>query len=170
MATIFKKNERKFKENPGRIDGFRLMSEVSISAKNAETNSLKFDLRQLNPGEYSSLYHFHRHAEELFMIVSGTATIRTPEGLQEVGSGDIVFFETGETGAHQMFNHTSESCIYLDIRTFAGCDIAEYPDSERLMIIPSAEQFRNDSRTGYFDGEAENVGRIWENLRNKKEE
>ncbi len=167
MATIFKKNERKFEENPGRIDGFRLMSEVSVSAKNAETKNLKFDLRQLNPGEYSSLYHFHRNAEELFMIVSGAATLRTPEGLLPVENGDIVFFETGETGAHQMYNHTGEPCVYLDIRTFAGCDIAEYPDSERLMIIPSAEQFRKDSRTGYFDGEAEKISGIWDELRKK---
>ncbi len=168
MATIFKKGERKFAENPGRIDRFRLMSEIAISAKNVETGNLKFDLRQLNPGEYSSLYHFHRHAEELFMIVSGAATLRTPEGLEPVGAGDIVFFETGETGAHQMYNHTAEPCIYLDIRTFTGCDVAEYPDSDRLMIIPSAEQFRKNSRTVYFDGEAEMVAGIWENLKNKR--
>ncbi len=168
MATIFKKSEREFKENPGRMDGFRLMSEIAISAKNAETRNLKFDLRQLNPGEYSSLYHFHRHAEELFMIVSGAATLRTPEGLQTVESGDIVFFETGETGAHQMYNHTGEPCVYLDIRTYIGHDECGYPDTGKTLFLPSMTIFDSNAGKPYtFEGQ-ENIGEIWDELRNKE--
>lgn len=166
MATVFKASERKFEENPGRIDGFRVMTDVSITSRELDNRNLKFELRRLNPGDYSTLYHFHRNAEELFMIVSGSATLRTPEGLETVGEGDIIFFETGETGAHQLYNHSDGPCIYLDIRTFDGCDVAEYPDSDRVMIIPSKEQFRKDSRTGYFDGE-ERPAEIWEKLKNK---
>lgn len=166
MAVIFKSEERRFEENPGRTDKFRLMSDVSITGKRLETRNLNFDMRRLNPGEYSSLYHFHRNAEELFMIVSGSAALRTPEGVETVEAGDVIFFETGETGAHQLFNHTNEPCIYLDIRTFNGCDIAEYPDSDRILIVPGMDLFERGSQSGLFEGKGDIDG-IWAKLKNK---
>jgi uncharacterized cupin superfamily protein len=90
------------------------------------------------------------------MIVSGSATLRTPKGLEIVNTGDLIFFETGETGAHQLFNHKSETCIYLDISTFIGYDVAEYPDSNTIFLAPSYEIFNKDSKTNYFEGE-ENI-------------
>jgi uncharacterized cupin superfamily protein len=41
------------------------------------------------------------------MIISGSATLRTPEGPEVVENGDLIFSETGETGAHQLHNHTA---------------------------------------------------------------
>ena len=168
MATIFKPEERDFKENPGRIDPFRLVSDYSIIDSGLNTQNLNFDLRRLDPGQYSSLYHSHRHAEELFLVLSGSATLRTPEGFQEVYTGYLVFFETGETGAHQLYNHTDEPCVYLDVRTFMGADVCDYPDSDRVLLLPSMERFRKGKPTGLFDGE-ENAGEIWERLRTEKE-
>jgi uncharacterized cupin superfamily protein len=161
MTKIFRAADRRFEERQGCVDGFRLASDAAITAGMATANgsptlgagSLNFDVRQLPPGELSSLYHFHRHAEELFMIVAGTATLRTPDGLHILQAGDIAFFETGAGGAHQLFNHSDAPCIYLDVRTFPGADIAEYPDSDRLLIVPSMECFNNSAATGYFEGE-----------------
>ncbi len=161
MATILKSNEREFKENPGKIDNFRILSDVSRIKKGIEPKNLNFDLRQLNPGQYSAPYHFHRFAEELFMIISGSATLRTPTGLEIVNVGDLMFFEMGETGAHQLYNHTTEPCVYLDIRTFLGCDVCDYPDSNKLLIAPSFEIFDKNSQLDYFNGE-ENIRDKWE--------
>ena len=129
MATILKSGKREFKEDPNKIDHFRLFSDLSRNKNGINPQNLNFDLRQLNPDQYSAPFHFHRYAEELFMIVSGSATLRTVNGLEIVNSGDIIFFEMGGTGAHQLYNHTSAPCIYLDIRTFIGFDVAEYPES-----------------------------------------
>jgi uncharacterized cupin superfamily protein len=199
MTKIFRADERRFEANPGRKDGFSLMTDATITngmtaargtetgggsagnARGAETSastagnaggatgastarnasapdvlgrgSLNFDIRQLPPGEFSSLYHFHRHAEELFMITEGTATLRTPDGLHVLKAGDIAFFGTGAEGAHQLYNHSGEPCVYLDIRTFPGADIAEYPDSGRLLVVPTMERFDKAAGTGYFEGE-----------------
>jgi uncharacterized cupin superfamily protein len=87
------------------------------------------------------------------MIISGSATLRTPNGLEIVNSGDLIFFEKGETGAHQLYNHTPVPCIYLDIRTYFGYDIAEYPDSNKILIAPTFEIFNKDSQASYFSGE-----------------
>jgi len=167
MATILKSNQREFKENADKIDNFRLYSDVSRIKKGIKPQNLNFDLRLLNPGQYSAPYHFHRFAEELFMIISGSVTLRTPNGLEVVDSGDLIFFEMGETGAHQLYNHTSETCVYLDIRTFIGYDVCEYPDSNKLLIAPAFEIFNKDSKLKYFEGE-ENIQDKWKQIGNKE--
>jgi uncharacterized cupin superfamily protein len=171
MASILKSNEREFedtfKENKNKIDPFRLFTDNSREKKGINPEHLIFDLRQLNPGQYAFAYHFHRYAEELFMIISGSATLRTPKGLETVETGDLIFFETGETGAHQLYNHTEAPCVYLDIRTFTGFDVCEYPDSGKINILPRDEIFRKDSQVNYFSGE-ENVRDKWKEIEDNK--
>ena len=168
MATILKAKQREFREDSNKIDNFRLFSDVSRVKNGINPQNLNFDLRQLNPGQYCAAYHFHRYAEELFMITSGSATLRTPKGLEVVNCGDIIFFETGETGAHQLYNHTEEPCVYLDIRTFVGYDVCEYPDSNKIFIVPTYEIFSKGATLNYFEGE-ENIRDKWEQLESKKE-
>jgi len=58
--------------------------------------------------------------------------------------------------------------VYLDIRTYIGYDVAEYPDSNKIFIAPSREIFNKDTMVNYFDGE-ENVRDKWNEIENKKE-
>ena len=166
MAKILKTENREFTEDANKIDNFRILSDISRLKNGIKPEYLNFDLRQLNPEQYSAPYHFHRYAEELFMIVSGSATLRTANGLEIVNSGDLMFFETGETGAHQLFNHTTGPCVYLDIRTSIGYDLCEYPDSNKIFLAPSYEIFKKDTQVNYFEGE-ENIKEKWEQLQNK---
>lgn len=161
--TIIRSGEREFRQDANKIDDFRVMTDISRLTKGINPQYLNFDMKLLNPEEYSAPYHFHRYAEELFMIVSGSATLRSTDGFDVVDSGDILFFEAGENGAHQLYNHTSEPCMYLDIRTFIGHDICEYPDSDKIFIVPSYEIFRKDSKVEYFEGEY-NVADKWKQV------
>lgn len=169
MATLLKAQHRVFEETPNRMEPFKILTDTSRIRKGVEPEHLNFDWRQLRPGEYSAPYHFHRFAEELFLIFTGSATLRTPDGLVIVKAGDVLFFEKGETGAHQLYNHTSKPCIYLDIRTYFGYDVAEFPDSDKVFIAPSREIYRKGDQVDYFDGEI-NIGKIWAKLRNKVNE
>jgi uncharacterized cupin superfamily protein len=166
MATVLKSEQREFQESPNKIDNYRILTDVSRIKNRINPENLNYDLRQLNPDQYSAPFHFHRYAEELFLIISGSATLRTVNGLEIVKSGDLIFFEKGETGAHQLYNHTSEPCIYLDIRTYLGFDIAEYPDSDKILIAPSYEVFYKNSQAGYFDGE-KNIKEKWNELKKR---
>lgn len=163
MATIIKQSEREFRENPGKIEKFRILTDMARSRKGVNPEYLNFDVRLLNPGQYCTAYHFHRYAEELFMILQGKAMLRTPEGIREVESGDIIFFEKGPEGAHQLYNHTAEPCTYLDIRTYIGHDVCEYPDSDKIYVVPGGEILRKSDTLPYFDGE-ENVEQKWQEL------
>jgi uncharacterized cupin superfamily protein len=164
MATIFRHDQIEYKEDPDKIDNFRLFTASPRLFSATKSKNLVFDLRLLNPGQYSFPYHFHRNAEELMMVISGSMTVRTPDKLETVTKGDIVFIEMGENGAHQFFNHTEESCTYLDIRTLLTIDIVEYPDSGKINILPQVEVFEKKSRTTYFKGE-ENISEIWDKLK-----
>jgi uncharacterized cupin superfamily protein len=72
----------------------------------------------------------------------------------------------GETGAHQFHNEGTEPCIYLDIRTFIGFDICEYPDSGKILIAPSFDIYKKEQKATYFEGE-ENISENWNKIKNK---
>jgi len=42
--------------------------------------------------------HMHYGVEEMFFVLSGTLTVRTPEGEEELSSGDVVYFPEAGTG------------------------------------------------------------------------
>lgn len=106
MATIIKQGESDYQPHPGRTDGWKLLTDMARQKKGINPQYLNFDMRELPPYQYNAAYHFHRYADELFMILSGSATLRTPDGLTEITKGDIIFFEAGEAGAHQLYNHS----------------------------------------------------------------
>ena len=160
MATVLKSEDRNFTENPNKIDGFRIFTDNLRSAKGLDPENLNFDIRLLNPGQCSAPYHFHKYAEELFLIMSGESTLRTPNGFEIVKSGDMMFFEKGESGAHQLYNHTDSPCQFLDVRAYIGFDLCEYPDSNKMFIAPSNEIFDKDSTVNYFKGE-EQIPEKW---------
>ena len=159
MPEIFHPKKLEFKKNKFRIPEFEWHTSSRLG-KLVKSQYLGFDIRLLDPGKFSFPYHFHRAAEELFVILSGEATLRSQEGFQKVVQGDVIFFEEGPTGAHQLYNHSHVPCMYVDIRTTMGIDVCEYPDSNKLSILPKLEVFENSSKTDYFTGE-ENVTAKW---------
>lgn len=164
MAYILHKSDYNFQPNTNKIEPFRLFTDVTRSKDNIKPTYLDFDVRLLNPGEFSAPYHYHRYADELFYIISGSATLRTPEGLTEVSEGDVLFFEAGEKSAHQLGNQTEAQCVYLDLRTNIGYDIVVYPDSDKLITVPEGETFSLKEQKPYFDGET-NIKEIWQKLK-----
>lgn len=153
MPTIFNPKDLSFTENPDAIDKFKIQTVIPRLSKTVDSKHLVFDLRLLNPGQHSFPYHFHRNAEELIILLSGSMTMRSPDEFKIINQGEIVFFEMGETGAHQFYNHDTIPCTYLDIKTNVGIDVCEYPDSGKINISPFNEIFTKDSQVDYFHGE-----------------
>ena len=159
MAHIFNEKNISFKLKQSPIPEFSWHTSQNLS-QIANSKHLKFDVRLLGPGKYSYPYHFHRNSEEMFVILSGKATLRTPNDFIELNKGDTVFFEIGPNGAHQLYNHTQEPCKFLDIRTDMGLDVCEYPDSGKINILPYKEVYQSDERVDYYKGE-EKVKEKW---------
>ena len=159
MPKIFKLDSLPLENNVSQISDFSWQSSPPL-AEMSKSKKLQFDVRSLFPGKFSFPYHFHRNAEELFVIFEGEATLRSPDVFQKISKGDMVFFEEGPTGAHQLYNHTDSPCVYLDIRTITGIDVCEYPDSGKINILPYMEIYNTTSRVKYYSGE-ENVRKKW---------
>jgi uncharacterized cupin superfamily protein len=162
LPKIFKLSAQTFTSRGALLPEFDMLSSERLS-QIAGSQRMVFDFRTLAPGKFSFPYHFHRNAEELFYIISGKSSLRTPEGKTEVGAGDLIHFEAGSTGSHQLHNHTSEPCVYLDIRTFDGIDVTEYPDTKKIAILPGIEVFQQERKIGYYVGE-EQIKEIWDSL------
>jgi uncharacterized cupin superfamily protein len=167
MAKIFNAKNMDFELRNSPIPEFCWHTSPNLSEL-AQSKVLNFQIRSLDPGKFSYPYHSHRNAEEMFVIFSGSATLRTPEGYTELTEGDIVFFEMGSEGAHQLYNHTDQPCCFLDIRTDLGLDVCDYPDSGKVNILPFREIYQADARVDYYQGE-DHVSEHWpESIIHKK--
>lgn len=122
-------------------------------AKLSGLSDFACNIRTLEKGKISYPYHFHHGADEMFVILSGGGQLRTPDGVQTVNQGDIVFFETGESGAHQLKNDQDEPLVYLDLRAVKDLDVCEYPDTGKVNILPQMDIFKRGEPASYFAGE-----------------
>lgn len=152
MPLIHKLSEMELRKNTSSIPDFSWKSSAPLE-KISKSKYLHFDIKSLFPGKFSYPYHFHRNAEELFVILEGEATLRSPEGYQTISKGDIIFFEEGSSGAHQLYNHSDDPLIYLDLGTKANVDVCEYPDSGKINILPAMDIFEEGSKVSYYTGE-----------------
>ena len=159
MPRIFRSGELEVIERLAPIQDF-FWKRTKHLGEIANAKYLHFDIMILPPDKFSYPYHSHRNAEELFFIIQGEVTLRSPEGYQTLIQGDIIHFEQGSEGAHQLYNHTDADCVYLDIRTKANVDVCDYPDSGKVSILPESAIFEVCTKVDYFAGE-EDVRKKW---------
>lgn len=152
MPVTFKSTNMELKKNESPIPCFSWKASLPLEEL-SHSKYLHFDIKSLFPGKFSYPYHFHRNAEELFVVLEGEATLRSPKGFQQISKGDIIFFEEGPTGTHQIYNNSDNPFVYLDIRTKANVDVCEYPDSGKINILPALDIFKKTSKVSYYAGE-----------------
>ena len=126
-----------------------------VSSPNATGGKLNIRFFMLMPGKTNYPYHYHTGAEEAFYIISGTATLKTPDGDRIVTEGDVIVFPANENGAHQLTNTSDDALVYLDISTAASPDVVFFPDKGDFRIITSAvsKSFSLDTEVNYLRNE-----------------
>ena len=122
-------------------------------------------LFELEPGEQSFPHHFHYGNEELLLVVAGRPTIRHADGERELVPGDVVVFQRGSEGAHQVANRSDQPCRFLMISTMNSPEVAIYPDSNKVGVLGEAPRpgrdgertlrtyFPLSAEVDYFEGE-----------------
>jgi len=110
---------------------------------------------ELDPGNSICPYHYENTEEEWLLVLSGTPTLRTPEGEHELAPGDAVAFVEGPDGAHKVTNDSGELVRVLMLSTIPASDISicVYPDSEKVGVHPPGKTFRFGDAVDYWDGE-----------------
>jgi uncharacterized cupin superfamily protein len=115
-------------------------------------------LYETPPGEKLWPYHWELGCEEFLVVVSGSPTLRTPEGERVLAPGDLVAFPEGEAGAHQLRNDSDELFRVLIASTKSDLYVAGYPDSGKVLIDAPRHGLRKmlhgSPELDYWDGEA----------------
>jgi uncharacterized cupin superfamily protein len=125
------------------------------------TELIGCSLWEVPAGEAAYPYHFRYADEELVIVLSGRPTLRTPDETRELEAGEVVHFPVGESGAHQIFNRTSEPATFVAISSSGRPDVVVYPDSDKVGLgerLPRGGGlrafFRRNDGVGYWEGES----------------
>jgi uncharacterized cupin superfamily protein len=112
---------------------------------------------ELPPGQAICPYHYEYGEEEWLLVLAGTPTLRTPEGEEQIGPWEMVFFPSGPDGAHSVRNHTESPVRVLMFSTRKPVAVAVYPDSDKIGVFTGNKDddvmVRRTSNVGYFEGE-----------------
>jgi uncharacterized cupin superfamily protein len=85
-------------------------------------------LWELPPDSGGGAMHMHYGVEEMFFVLSGTLTVRTPEGEEQLSPGDVVYFPEGPDGLHVFSNTSEEPARMIAVSTKRFPDVVAYPE------------------------------------------
>ena len=111
----------------------------TVSSPLSTESKLWVTFYSLLPGKTNFPYHYHSGMEEVFYIIRGTGTLKTPDGDKTVSEGDVIVFPANEKGAHQLTNTSDDVLEYLDIDTFSSPEVVFYPDKGDFRIFTSTK-------------------------------
>ena len=130
----------------------------------AGSERLGASIYELLPGQSVCPYHWHAANEELLIVLRGTPSLRTPQGIHELAEGEVVAFPVGEEGAHKVSNEGSEPARVLVVSEMNAPDVCVYPDSNKVMARQQAPGtpatglrvlFRLEDEVDYWDREVD---------------
>ena len=131
----------------------------------AGAEHLGLTVYELAPGE-GMHFHYHLQREELLVVLAGTVALRTAEGWQDVGEGEVVAFPRGQRGAHGYENRTKERVRLLMFSEQNAPNVSVYPDTNEVGIYDAAQPGERrfgalfniaDAVSGYAGGQARPV-------------
>jgi uncharacterized cupin superfamily protein len=117
---------------------------------------LGVSLFELDPGGAVSPIHVHYGNEELLLVLSGRALLRTPEGTRELEPGAIVAFPRGPMGAHQIANASDEPARVLVFSTMNLPEVTELVTTGTMFLTA-----RRDLRKAFPAGSDEEFMALW---------
>jgi uncharacterized cupin superfamily protein len=96
--------------------------------------------------------HAHDREEELFYVIEGVPTVRTPRGNLTLRAGDFMAFPVGDRGTHQLCNESDSDAVILLLGEALEDETVYYPDSRKVLAGRRRWMMRED-RLDYYDGE-----------------
>jgi uncharacterized cupin superfamily protein/glyoxylase-like metal-dependent hydrolase (beta-lactamase superfamily II) len=107
---------------------------------------------RIPPGMRYCPLHSHDKCEEVFYVVEGTPSVRTPRGTLRLRPGDFMAFPVGHRGAHQLINESDADALAVLMGAEDDDEVCYYPDSRKVLIARRDLIVRED-RLDYYDGE-----------------
>jgi uncharacterized cupin superfamily protein len=89
----------------------------------------------LLPGSTGFNLHAHYGMEEMFVVLSGTPTLRTADSEEELKRGDFVFMPRGPDGLHTFTNPTETPARILAFSTLPLPEVVLYPEIGKVSVV-----------------------------------
>ncbi len=144
-----------FTYDDGDPEGFR--SGLFRPGKSLGATDTGASVYDLPPGQSICPYHYEYGEEEWALVLAGTATLRTPQGTEELGPMELAFFPKGPDGAHLLRNDTDQPVRILMFSNVVNPSATAYPDSDKIGIWTGFEgenvMVQRSSHVEYFHGE-----------------
>jgi uncharacterized cupin superfamily protein len=107
-----------------------------------------FRLERLLPGKQSSQLHRHRLQEELFLILTGTGTLR--HGAQEVAvkAGDFILYLAGDPDPHTFVNTGNAPLEFIATGNRSPYEVCEYPEEGTVFVEALNKTVANEEVKG----------------------
>jgi uncharacterized cupin superfamily protein len=102
--------------------------------KAAGAKELGASVHELLPGSTGFNLHAHYGMEELFVVLAGHPTLRTPDGEESLEPGDVVSCLRGLEGTHTFTNPTGEAARVLAISTQPVPEVVVYPELGKFGV------------------------------------
>lgn len=128
-------------------------SQVAEVGRLLGASKLGYAAARLQQGQVFCPLHWHTREEELFVVISGTPSVRTPQGVWRLRPGDCIAFVTDPSGAHSLFNEAAEEAVVLLVANTDEGDSCFYPDSNKHVVEATATLVRNEPLLDYYDAE-----------------
>ncbi len=134
-------------------DGYR--APYAKLADHLDAAQLGASVVLLHEGQAVCPYHYELAEEEWLLVLSGTPTLRVPEGERVLEPGDLVCFPRGPAGAHQIVSAAREPARVLIVSEHRELAATVYEDSDKLGVYGPGLRllFRRGDARDYWDGE-----------------
>ncbi len=103
-------------------------------ARAAGAQELGGSVYELAPGASGFNLHAHYGNEELFVVLRGRPTLRTPHAEEQLEPGDVVACPRGRDGAHAIANPGQEAALVLAVSTANSPDVVVYPEAGTIGV------------------------------------
>jgi uncharacterized cupin superfamily protein len=123
-----------FEDEPWDMEMERFALRRRLVGRHAGADALGASVYELDPGSPGFGLHAHYGMEELFVVLSGTPTLRTGEGEEQLRPGDVVSCLPGLRGLHTFKNDGDAPARILAISNSVTPEVAIYPEWGKIGV------------------------------------
>jgi uncharacterized cupin superfamily protein len=109
------------------------------------------DICRVPAGKTVCPYHSHSAQWEFYHVISGTGTVRDPEGTTPIGPGDAFIFKPGVP--HTISSDASGEVVLYVVADNPVGETCHYPDSNKWLVRSPMRVLIRSESLQYLDGE-----------------
>jgi uncharacterized cupin superfamily protein len=116
-----------------------------------ERHPFDVEIVRILPGKAAYPYHLHSAQWEFYHVISGTGTVRHPDGTTSIRPGDAFLFKPNEP--HQLINDGAQDLIVYVVADNPVGESSYYPDSKKWLVRSPERRILRGDPLDYYDGE-----------------